>query len=129
MQYIQAILILLFALIGGASASYIAWTRRLKHVWPKRNQIKIVNRSGLWTGIWEVLSQKKVIANRPGAGVFHFAVFYGFVSFGVKSVTHFFTACWICPIPSPWDPWTTSWMALRCWCCSVSLRWPFAATP
>ena len=51
MQYIQAILILLFALIGGASASYIAWTRRLKHVWPKRNQIKIVNRSGLWTGI------------------------------------------------------------------------------
>ncbi|MFT5583008.1 MAG: Fe-S oxidoreductase [Cognaticolwellia sp.] len=89
MQYIQATLILLFALGGAAGASYIAWTRRLKHVWPKRDQIKIINRAGLWTGIWEVLSQKKVIANRPGAGVFHFAVFYGFVTFGVKSATHF----------------------------------------
>ncbi len=90
MQYIQAVLILLCALAGAGSAGYIAWTRRLKHVWPKRDQIKIINKAGLWTGIWEVLSQKKVIANRPGAGVFHFAVFYGFVTFGLKSVTHFF---------------------------------------
>ncbi|MED5371291.1 MAG: (Fe-S)-binding protein [Myxococcota bacterium] len=88
MAIIQAVLIVLAIVAGASSAGYIAWTRRLKHVWPKRGEIKIVNQAGLWTGIWEVISQKKVIANRPGAGIFHFAVFYGFVMFGTKSVTH-----------------------------------------
>lgn len=104
MPIIQAVLILLFALAGAAGASYIAWTRRLKHVWPKRDQIKIINPSGFWSGAWEVISQKKVIANRPGAGIFHFAVFYGFVTFGAKSVTHFFNGLLDLAHPIPLGP-------------------------
>lgn len=40
------------------------------------------------TGLAEVGLQTRVIANRPVAGVIHLVIFYGFVSFGVKSATH-----------------------------------------
>jgi Fe-S oxidoreductase len=89
MQILESILIVAFALAGAASAANIAWTRRLKHVWPKRGEVKIVHPAGLWSGLAEVLLQTRVIANRPVAGVFHLLIFYGFVSFGAKSATHF----------------------------------------
>ena len=76
------------ALIGVASFSNILWTRRLKHVWPKRHQIKIINKRGLITGIAEVALQTRVIANRPVVGIMHLLVFYGFMTFGAKSATH-----------------------------------------
>ncbi len=89
MHFLEVVLILAAAGAGAFSAGKIAWENRLKHVWPKRDQIKIVNPSGLWTGIAEVVFQTKVIANRPVAGIFHLLIFYGFVIFGAKSVTHF----------------------------------------
>ncbi len=88
MHVLEVILILVATAAGIASFSWIAWTRRLKHVWPKRGEIKIINKAGLWPGIAEVVFQTKVIANRPVTGLFHLLIFYGFVSFGAKSVTH-----------------------------------------
>lgn len=89
MRILEVLLILAAAGAGAYSAGKIAWENRLKHVWPKRDQIKIVNQGGLWTGLAEVFLQTKVIANRPVAGIFHLLIFYGFVSFGIKSFTHF----------------------------------------
>ena len=40
---LEQIAILLVGLAGAVSFSTILWTRRLKHGWPKRKQIKIVN--------------------------------------------------------------------------------------
>lgn len=88
MRILEVLLILAAAGAGAYSAGKIAWENRLKHVWPKRDQIKIVNKDGLWTGLAEVLLQTKVIANRPVAGIFHLLIFYGFVTFGAKSLTH-----------------------------------------
>ncbi len=88
MRILEVILILVALLAGGGMAANIAWNQRLKHVWPKRGEIKVVNPSGLWTGIAEVVFQTKVIANRPAAGIAHLLIFYGFVSFGAKTVTH-----------------------------------------
>lgn len=88
MRILEVILILVAGAIGAASVAKIAWDFRLKHVWPKRDQIKVVNKAGLWTGIAEVVFQTKVIANRPVTGIMHLLIFYGFVSFGAKSVTH-----------------------------------------
>ena len=88
MRTVQLIAVLLCALAGAGAFSWIAWNRRLKHVWPKRNEIKIINKGGFLPGVIEVVFQTKVIANRPVAGILHLVVFYGFVSFGAKSVTH-----------------------------------------
>lgn len=88
MRIVEVVLILLAGLAGAASFANIAWNRRLKHVWPKRDQLKIVNPGGLLPGIAEVVLQTRVIANRPLTGMAHLLVFYGFVSFGAKSVTH-----------------------------------------
>ena len=85
---LEQIAILLVGLAGAVSFSTILWTRRIKHVWPKRKQIKIVNPKGFFTGSAEVIFQTRVIANRPFVGVMHLLVFYGFVTFGLKSVTH-----------------------------------------
>ena len=88
MQYVELALILICGAAGAFSAAKIAWERRLRHVWPKRGEIDVVNPSGLWTGIAEVALQTRVIANRPVVGIAHMVVFYGFISFGAKSVTH-----------------------------------------
>lgn len=86
---LEVLLILAAAAAGAYSAGKIAWENRLKHVWPKRDEIKIINKAGFWPGLFEVIFQTKVIANRPVTGVFHLLIFWGFLSFGAKTATHF----------------------------------------
>ena len=88
MRWIELALIATVALAGTISFARILWFRRVGHIWPKRNEIKVVNKAGLITGIAEVALQTRVIANRPVAGMVHLVIFYGFVSFGLKSVAH-----------------------------------------
>ncbi|MEC9391322.1 MAG: (Fe-S)-binding protein [Myxococcota bacterium] len=88
MRWVELAFIILSGLAGAVSFGYVLWTRRLGHIWPKRNEIEIINKKGLFTGIAEVALQTRVIANRPMVGTIHLVVFYGFVSFGIKSVTH-----------------------------------------
>ena len=88
MHILEVILILAAGAAGAFSFSKILWEQRLKHIWPKRHEIKVINPDGFWPAVAEVVLQTKVIANRPVAGIFHLLIFYGFVSFGAKSVTH-----------------------------------------
>lgn len=88
MRWIELALIALAGLAGAISFGRILWFRRVGHIWPKRSEIKVVNKVGLLTGIAEVALQTRVIANRPVAGLVHLVIFYGFVSFGLKSGTH-----------------------------------------
>jgi Fe-S oxidoreductase len=88
MRWIELALIALAGLAGAISFGRILWFRRVGHIWPKRSEIKVVNKVGLLTGIAEVALQTRVIANRPVAGMVHLVIFYGFVSFGLKSGTH-----------------------------------------
>ena len=88
MRWLELALIVIAGLAGAYSFGRILWVQRVKHIWPKRNEIKIVNKKGFFTGAAEVILQTRVIANRPVVGMIHLIVFYGFVSFGVKSVTH-----------------------------------------
>ena len=88
MHWIEVILILIAGAIGAVSVSRILWERRLQHVWPRRGEIKIINKAGLMPGVFEVLFQTRVMANRPVAGFFHAVIFYGFCSFGIKSLVH-----------------------------------------
>ena len=96
---LEQIAIIFAGLAGAASFSFILWTRRIRHVWPKVNQIKIVNPKGFFTGAAEVIFQTRVIANRPVVGLMHLLVFYGFVSFGAKSVTPCLR--WLCQLRAP----------------------------
>ena len=84
MSIIEPILILVCMAAGAWSAFRIAWNRRLKPVWHKRGEIRIVHKPGLWTGIAEVMFQTRVIANRPVVGIAHMLVFYGFLSFAAS---------------------------------------------
>ncbi len=88
MHILEVILILAAGAAGAYSFGKVLWEQRLKHIWPKRDQIKVVNPGGYWPGIAEVVLQTRVIANRPAAGIFHLLIFYGFVAFGAKSATH-----------------------------------------
>ncbi len=88
MRWIEIALMVASGIAGAVLFGRILWHQRLKHIWPKRSEIKVVNKAGLWTGIAEVVFQTRVIANRPVAGVFHLLIFYGFVTFGLKTVTH-----------------------------------------
>ena len=88
MRWVELAFIILSGLAGAVSFGYVLWTRRLGHIWPKRDEIEIINKKGLFTGIAEVALQTRVIANRPVVGTIHLVVFYGFVSFGIKSATH-----------------------------------------
>ena len=90
MRWIELLLMGVAGLAGAALFLQILWNRRLKHVWPKRGEIEVVNPGGLVSGILEVTLQTRVIANRPVAGIAHLIIFYGFVTFGLKSVTHVF---------------------------------------
>lgn len=88
MHLLEVLLILVFGAAGATLAGRILWERRLQHVWPKRDQIKIVNPQGFWPGVAEVVFQTRVLANRPWAGFFHLLIFYGFVTFSIKSIAH-----------------------------------------
>jgi len=88
MRWIELAMMALAGLAGAISFGRILWFRRVGHIWPKRTEIKVVNKAGLITGIAEVALQTRVIANRPIAGMVHLVIFYGFVSFGLKSVVH-----------------------------------------
>jgi Fe-S oxidoreductase len=91
LRWIELGLIIVAGLAGAISFGRILWTQRIGHIWPKRGEIKVVNKVGLLTGIAEVALQTRVIANRPVAGIIHLVIFYGFVSFGVKSAMHVFS--------------------------------------
>jgi Fe-S oxidoreductase len=88
MRWVEIALMIGSGIAGGAVFFRILWHRRLKHVWPKRGEIEVVNPAGLWTGVAEVVFQTRVIANRPIAGLFHVLILYGFLTFGLKSFTH-----------------------------------------
>ena len=79
MRWIELALIILAGVAGAISFGRILWTRRIGHIWPKRNEIKIVNKAGLVTEP-EVALQTRVIANRPVMSIIHLVIFYGFVS-------------------------------------------------
>jgi Fe-S oxidoreductase len=88
MRWIELTLMVLSGLAGAALFGHTLWSRRLKHIWPKRGEIEIINPAGFIPGVAEVVLQTRVMANRPVAGFFHLLIFYGFVTFGIKSVTH-----------------------------------------
>ncbi len=88
MLWAERILVVLVLLASVGAFGYILWTRRLRHVWPKRGDIRIVNPGGLFTGAWEVLSQSVVLRNRPWVGLFHLPLFFGLLAFLYKSVIH-----------------------------------------
>ena len=85
---LRILFVLIFLVAGVYGFVTILWNNRLKHVWPKRDEIKIVNPSGWLPGILEVLFQTRVLANRPAVGFAHLLVFYGFLAFGFKSFLH-----------------------------------------
>ena len=66
MRWIEFALIIVAGLAGAFSFGRILWTRRIGHIWPKRSEIKIVNKAGLITGIAEVALQTRA---RPELGV------------------------------------------------------------
>jgi Fe-S oxidoreductase len=88
MAWIEVFFIILFQIFGVTGFLYIVWNRRLRHVWPKLAEVEIVYPAGLFTGAFEVLSQRRVVANRPWVGLFHLPLFYGFVAYAGKSVIH-----------------------------------------
>ena len=51
MRWIELALIILAGVAGAISFGRILWTRRVGHIWPKRHEIKVVNKAGLLTGI------------------------------------------------------------------------------
>ncbi len=90
MRWVEISLMVVAMAAGAALFWRILWNRRLKHIWPKRGEIEVVNPGGFLPGVAEVVLQTRVIANRPVAGIFHLLIFYGFVTFAIKSATHVF---------------------------------------
>jgi Fe-S oxidoreductase len=88
MAWIEPVLVALFLVGGTAVFGYVLWTRRLRHVWPKRGEIEVVNREGFLTGVTEVLAQNVVVRNRPWVGLFHLPLFFGLLAFAAKSGIH-----------------------------------------
>ena len=71
MVWIERILVVLVLLASAGAFGYILWTKRLRHAWPKRRELRVVNPGGLFSGAWEVLTQNVVLRNRPWVGLFH----------------------------------------------------------
>ena len=88
MYILEVILIFIAGGAGAALFGKILWEHRLKHIWPKRHEVRVINPSGFLPAVAEVVLQTRVIANRPVVGIMHLLVFYGFCSFGAKSATH-----------------------------------------
>jgi len=91
MAWLEPVLVGLILLGSVVAFSYVLWTRRLGHVWPKRGDIQLVHPAGFFPGVWEVLSQNVVLRNRPWVGVAHLSLFFGLLAFLVKSVLHVLT--------------------------------------
>ncbi|MGW8265017.1 MAG: (Fe-S)-binding protein [Longimicrobiales bacterium] len=85
MTWIEPILVLVVLLASVGAFAKILWTRRLRHVWPKRGDIRVVNPPGFFSGLVEVLSQNVVLRNRPWVGLFHLPLFFGLLAFLAKS--------------------------------------------
>jgi len=86
MAWIEPALVVVVLLASVGAFSNILWTRRLKHVWPKRRDIRVVNPRGFFSGLAEVFSQSVVVRNRPWVGLFHLPLFFGLLAFLAKSV-------------------------------------------
>ncbi|MDH3291687.1 MAG: (Fe-S)-binding protein [Gemmatimonadota bacterium] len=88
MVWFERLSVAVVLLASVAGFLYVLWSRRLGHVWPKRGELHIVNARGLFTGMWEVFTQKVVLQNRPWVGLFHLPLFFGLLAFLAKSVFH-----------------------------------------
>jgi Fe-S oxidoreductase len=88
MAWIEPVLVALLLVASVVAFGRVLWTRRLGHVWPKRGEIKIVNREGFLTGVSEVFAQNVVVRNRPWVGLFHLPLFFGLLAFVAKSGFH-----------------------------------------
>jgi len=88
MAWIEPVLVALVLLAGVVAFVRVLWSKRLAHVWPKRRDIRVVNSAGLFSGLWEVLTQNVVLRNRPWVGLFHLPLFFGLLAFLAKSVIH-----------------------------------------
>lgn len=86
--WIEPLLVLLLLIGSAASFLYILWDQRLSHVLPKVAEVSIVNPTGFFSGVWEVVSQERVVRNRPWVGLFHIPLFYGLIAFLAKSGIH-----------------------------------------
>ncbi|MFC1660025.1 (Fe-S)-binding protein [Gemmatimonadota bacterium] len=89
MVWLEPVLVVVVLLASVAGFLYVLWTRRLGHVWPKRDDLEVVRKGGLLPGAWEVLTQRVVLRNRPWTGIFHLPLFFGLLIFLSKSVIHF----------------------------------------
>ena len=88
MVWLEPVLVVVVLLVGVGVFANILWTKRLRHVWPKRGEIQVVNPRGLFTGLAEVFSQNVVVRNRPWVGLFHLPLFFGLLAFLGMSVIH-----------------------------------------
>lgn len=86
MAWIEPILVALVLLGSVIAFFYVLWNQRLGHVWPKKDEVKVINPGGFFPGVWEVLSQKVVLRNRPWVGLFHLPLFFGLLAFLFKSL-------------------------------------------
>ncbi len=88
MVWIERVLVVLTLLASVAAFLGVLWRYRLRHVWPKRKEIRVLNPRGALSGAWEVVSQNVVLRNRPWVGFFHLPLFFGLLAFLAKSVLH-----------------------------------------
>jgi Fe-S oxidoreductase len=88
MAWMQTVLVVVVLLASAVAFVRVLWSKRLGHVWPKRGGIRLVNPSGLFSGLVEVFSQGVVLRNRPWVGLFHLPLFFGLLAFLAKSVIH-----------------------------------------
>jgi len=88
MVWLEPVLVVVVFLVGVGVFANILWTKRLRHVWPKRGEIQVVNPRGFFTGLAEVFSQNVVVRNRPWVGLFHLPLFFGLLAFLGMSVIH-----------------------------------------
>jgi Fe-S oxidoreductase len=105
MVWLEPILVVAVLLASMAGFLYVLWTRRLVHVWPKRGDLTLVNPSGFFPGVWEVLTQKVVLRNRPWVGIFHLPLFFGLLFFLAKSGLHLLYGLGIEVTPPDWYVW------------------------
>ncbi|MFC1575995.1 hypothetical protein ACFL5A_05075, partial [Gemmatimonadota bacterium] len=63
MVWIERILVVLVLLASAGAFGFILWTKRLRHAWPKRGELTVVNPRGFMSGTWEVLTQNVVLRN------------------------------------------------------------------
>ncbi len=112
MEWLERLLVAIVLVASVAGFAYVLWSRRLRHVWPKRGELDIVNAGGLFSGIWEVLTQRVVLRNRPWVGLLHLPLFFGLVAFLAKSVLHVLYGFGIEINAPDWYGWTLDVIAV-----------------